>query len=81
MAAQRLRPKFHPDYIHTLPSCRSPDEKTRCTALALLAAAVEGVGGNHRNALGVQQEAFRTAERLAKDRDSAAVRCGVCGCG
>lgn len=54
--------------------CRSTEDKTRCAALGLLAAAVEGVGGNHRNALAVQAEALRTAERLAKDRDSTAVR-------
>ena len=39
-----------------------------------MAAAVEGVGGNHRNALAVQQDAFKTADKLAKDRDSMAVR-------
>ena len=54
--------------------CRSNDDKTRCAALALLAAAVEGVGATHRNALAVQQDALKTAEKLSKDRDSVAIR-------
>ena len=37
--------------------------------LALMAATVEGVGGGHRHAMTVQQEAFRTAERLLAAKD------------
>ena len=42
--------------------------------MALLAAAVEGVGATHRNALAVQQDALKAAEKVSKDRDSVAIR-------
>ena len=41
-----------------------------CPPLArLLAAAVEGVGGAHRGAVAVQQEALKAVERLLKEKE------------
>lgn len=48
---------------------KGSDDRTRCAALTLLAAAVEGVGGTHRGAAQVQHEAFKTVEKLIKDKD------------
>jgi len=44
-------------------------DRTRRAALRLLSAAIEGVGGGHRGAAAVQQEAVKAVEKLLKEKD------------
>ena len=48
---------------------KGSSDRTRRAALRLLTAAVEGVGGTHRNAAAVQNEALKALERLTKEKD------------
>ena len=48
---------------------KGSSDRTRRAALRLMAAAAEGVGGSHRNAVVVQTEALKAVERLLKERD------------
>jgi len=48
---------------------RGSSDRTRRAALRSLAAAIEGVGGRHRGAVAVQQEALKAIEKLLKEKD------------
>ena len=53
-------------------ACRTSDASTRCAALALMAALVEGLGADDRSAESIQSQALKSVLRTLKDFSDAA---------
>ena len=52
--------------------CRSSEASTRCAALTLMAAVVEGLGQNDRGAEAIQTLALKSVLKMLKDFSDAA---------